>query len=204
MSLGQATTEAQDFLLGLGDANFLTESYTEVLRDLAKETGAFAQWKILDGAQNVNVYTLPATAIEIHQVVWFPEEIPQVDSAELEQADPAWKSTSGRPAVWLEDLQNATVFRVYPTPTVDGTRGLSSLMAPAAGIMPMGNPVVFFSEVPDDSRVFEWMTGPISMKMAAREAKRLGDQQDMKLAEALEQVAAALITMMFGLTNEGT
>lgn len=174
-----AIEEALDWLSGIGDRDFLMVSYLQALRDLSRRTGAFREVRTLPAVAGVQVYTLPASTVQIDQVLADAEEVPKTDAMGLDLVRPAWPTDAGTPIAWLEDQQRQNVFELYPTPTQAGELAAVSRIVPKV------------SEVPS------WVDGLLAMIIAAREASRLGETQDQPLAQALDPIITGLMTLLF-------
>jgi hypothetical protein len=183
MTQASAITEALGWLSGMGDPIFLDLSYEEVVRDLSRATGVFQQWTVFQGQAGVQTYTLPASTIGIDTIVWTPTELLKTTAEALDLVKPERSADQGVPLFWMEDQHSQNTVEVYPTPTVTGA------VPPQA----TNNPVAFYRWVPPEADIPSWLEGIIAMRLAAREAARLGETQDAPLATTLEQVSAAIL-----------
>jgi hypothetical protein len=185
MSLATTAQEARDWLGGLGhDTAFLNASYASVVRDLARTLPMFQAWTVIQGQAGVSLYTLPDTAVRLEAVIWYPRELWHTSSDALDTIRPGWGEEVGIPEMWYEDETAQNTFRVYPVPAVTGA------VPPAF----TDNALVIYQAVPVEAEVYGWLEGLVAMRVASREAWRLGEQQDAKLAQALDTISAGLLS----------
>ncbi len=151
----------------------------------------------------VALYPLPATLLRVLTVLYYPNELEPAPVAEgLDLLDPTWRTaTSTVPTRYTQDLGPLQRLRLTPMPTNLGVRetlpawlGIPGFSGGAAN-----NLVVMCDEVPLEADEPPWFEALLSYAIAAQEARRLGETQDLALAQALDGLVDGLVEMMLNI-----
>ena len=148
-------------------------------------------------------YPLPDTLLSILTVLYYPNELEPAPVAEgLDLLSPTWRTaTATVPTRYTQDLGPLLRLRLTPMPTTVGLQGGLPIWQGAAGsIEAASNNVVLMSiEVPLEPDMPQWYEGLVGYAVAAQEARRLGETQDLPLAQALDGLVDGLVGMILGL-----
>ena len=187
MSKTEIVTMAQGWLMGLGDQAFLDAGYEGEISELAQRTGMFVEDTILHIEQGRADYLLDARAITPRSMALYPDGELESETVEaLDQHDPNWRTQEGPPTHYTQDLHEPRTVRLFPIPEDDGTPGMWMGGFPS----PEGELYAVYTAIPQVEDVPEWLDGRLSLSLAATEAQREGETQDMNLGQALTQLAS--------------
>ena len=148
-------------------------------------------------------YPLPDTVLSILTVLYYPNELEPAPVAEgLDLLSPTWRTaTATVPTRYTQDLGPLLRLRLTPMPTNIGVRetlpawlGIPGFTGGAAN-----NLVLMSLEVPLEADMPPWYEGLVGYAVAAQEARRLGETQDLPLAQALDGLVDGLVTMLLEL-----
>ena len=204
---------SQDQLESLSQAMFLTvppkgnnQGDMNQAAGLARVPLAASYFQIPSATQlslQTAIYPLPDSLVHLLTVLYYPNELEPVPVAEgLDLLTPTWRTTTGTPTRFTQDLEPFPRFRLSPIPTAIGTRGIPVFTGTSGATVGTNNLVLFTLQVPLEEDHPPWFEGLVSYAMAAREARRLGETQDLALAGALEQLVDGLVGMLHGLWAE--
>lgn len=149
------------------------------------------------------IYPLPDTVLSLLSVLYYPNELEPVPVAEgLDLLQPGWRTATGTPTRYTQDLGPLQRVRIAPIPTAVGTLGLPIFTGAFGATVGPNNLIVATLQVPEEPDFPEWFQCLVSYTIAAREARRLGESSDLALGAALEGLVDGLVGMMSGLWRE--
>ena len=152
------------------------------------------------------LYPLPDTLLSILTVLYYPNELePAPVSEGLDLLVPTWRTaTATVPTRYTQDLGPVQRLRLTPMPTNLGVRetlpawlGIPGFTGGAAN-----NLVLMSLGVPLEADFPPWYEGLVAYATAAQEARRLGETQDLSLAQALDGLVDGLIEMLKALWDK--
>lgn len=204
MAQAQVVTEAQDLLMGLGDTTFLNSAYTQIVAEFSKATGGFIATAIVEQVTGTAAYSISSVAADAARCIMllavhcFPSEIERETLEALADWDAAWQSTNApaatNPTHWTSDVRDTTKFLAYPIPIQNGTAGGQATFQGVGSTVPTNDFVTIVQQTPLDADIPTWLEGILSYRLAAREARRLGETTDLLLADALDGLSQLIET----------
>lgn len=152
--------------------------------------------------------TTPATAVvQVQQHTWpllpdeqevlalayYPTDLTLTDIAPaLDLAQPTWQTAVGTPRMYTQADTVALAVRLVPLPAAQGAlNGLLGVVA-GGGAVVDHNLVLTTLTVPSADEVPSWLEGVLALRLAAREASRLGEATAAELSRVLAQVAGGV------------
>ena len=149
------------------------------------------------------IYPLPDTLLSLVSVLYYPNELEPVPVAEgLDLLLPGWRTVTGTPTRYTQDLGPVQRVRIVPIPTAIGTLGLPIFTGAFGATVGPNNVILITLQVPEEPDFPPWFQSLVSYAVAAREARRLGESSDLALGAALEGVVDGLAGMMSGMWRE--
>ena len=143
------------------------------------------------------IYPLPDSLVHLLTALYYPNELEPAPVAEgLDLLSPTWRATTGTPTRFTQDLEPFPRLRLSPIPTAIGARGVPVFTGTSGATVGTNNLVLFTLQVPLEEDMPPWFEGLVSYAVAAREARRMGETQDLALANALEQLVDGLVGML--------
>lgn len=147
----------------------------------------------------ISLYPLPSNLVDVLTVLYYPNELEPAPVAEgLDLLTPTWRTATGTPTRYTQDLEPFPRVRLTPIPTVIGPTGIPIWTGiSASGATVSADHLVFMTlQVPVETEFPPWFEGLVSYAVAAREARRLGETQDLALAQTLDGLVDGLVEML--------
>lgn len=186
---------AQGWLMGVGDQAFLESRYTDEIAELAQRTGMFVEDTMIHVEAATADYLLDERAVTPRMVALYPDgELESESVPALDQHDPAWRLLEGAPTHYTQDLHDPRTVRLVPVPVDDGTPGLWV----GGFASPEGELYAVYTAVPLEEDIPEWLEMRLSLGMAAADARREGETQDIPLSDALVKLASLYDQLLMG------
>lgn len=143
------------------------------------------------------LYPLSNEVLQLLAVVYYPQELEPVPVQNaLDLWNQSWPTLTGVPAYVSQQMDALHRVRLVPRPTAVGPIG----PALSSGIpLPTDNTLVVMTvEVPTCDDTPQWWDGIASYLVAAADAQRLTEAQDLALAGVLGELSDDLIGMLRG------
>ena len=149
------------------------------------------------------LYPLSDTVLSLLTVLYDPNELEPASVAEgLDLLSPGWRTTTGTPTRYTQDLGPVQRVRLTPIPAAIGTLGIPIFTGTFGATVGPNNLVLMTLEVPEEPDLPPWFEGLVGYALAAREARRLGEASDLALAQTLDSLVDGLVGMLAGLWQE--
>ena len=143
------------------------------------------------------LYPLSEETVHLLSAVYYPgelEPVPVASSLDLWQNQ--WQTLTGTPGYITQDLDATHRVRLIPIPTALGQDGIPIFSGLPGATVGANNLVLFVTRTPEEAEMPSWFEGLLVYALGAREARRLGETQDVTLAESLDAVTESVVTML--------
>ena len=212
-TLGPGGLVGQDSMESAPQAMFLTiPPKGNTQGDMAQGAGIFRQPTsppVIQSALatllavSTAIYPLPESVLALVTVLYYPNELEPAPVAEgLDLLQPTWRTATGTPTRYTQDLSPMPMVRLTPVPTAIGTLGIPIFTGTFGATVGNNNLVFFTLQVPLEQDMPPWFEALLSYAVASREARRLGEMHDLALAQALDGLVDGLTGMLMALWND--
>lgn len=150
-----------------------------------------------------HTFALDSREQAILALVYYPTELTPARVAEaLDLIIPTWKTDVGTPQYFTQGEQTALEVRLTPSPVVQGALDGLLGLAGVPGSPQDDNLVVLTAVTPIAEELPEWQEGLVVLRLAAREAERLGETRMPELAQVLRTLSQSLEGMLAATMEE--
>ncbi len=146
------------------------------------------------------LFPLPETAVQLLELHYMPRELePVVVTPAMDLLDPLWRSRTGTPTRYSQDLTRLGHVQLTPRPTTLAAQGIPPFSGIPGAVSSDAYVVFLTLDTPPLSWVPEWMEGLVALALAAREAGRQGETMDPGLRQSLQGVVTVVLELLRGL-----
>jgi hypothetical protein len=183
-----------EFTRGRADAAAIDKAYDDTLVRLG-----VGEWlvnvELLEVTAGTSQYTLPTTAAR-PVAFWYDDtELSAETRADLEAGVGAsWRDHKGSPESVVFEDENDRTFRLYPAPDIVSKPFSFITGLPMGTDFPSYAVAVMFTERP--LALPEWLKLPLGLLVTAREFSRESRHRDPAFAEACQETAERLLTLL--------
>jgi hypothetical protein len=208
MSVESIMEVAQDFLLQTGETITLDASVPEMVETLARLCPVFGAVGVIynDSASVATpqrFFLLPDNVLQLLSVHFFPRELePAGVRWAQDTLDPAWRTRTGMPTRYTQELETTRLVRLHPSPTMSGPQGIPPFVGIPGAMVPTNHLVIFVLEAPDVVDLSPWWEDLVAYLLAAWEGTREGLRQDVAQAQALQMLVGLLVSLFKDLAHE--
>ena len=154
----------------------------------------------LDLDVRLRFFPLPENVLQLLSVHFFPRELEPVGiSWGMDALDPSWRTRTGTPTRYTQDIETTRRLRLLPSPTVQGAQGLPPFLGIPGAMDPTNHVIVFFLEAPPVEHLSDWFEGLVAYLLVAWQAAREGELQDVAMSQAMFQLVGMLVSLLQGL-----
>ncbi len=141
---------------------------------------------------------------ELVLALFYPRELHvEPVAAALDLYIPDWRIRTGGPTHLLRELSPLQMLRIYPIPDTLSTDTDPFFRWAADAAPGSNNLTVMYTSSLLEWRLPTWLEGLVVWRLAARDAMRQGERQDMPLAQALNTVADGAELILRNLWRDG-
>lgn len=145
----------------------------------------------------IRFFPLPASVLQLLSVHFFPRELePAGVRWAQDTLDPAWRTRTGTPTRYTQELETTQRLRLHPSPTMQGTMGLPPFVGIPGALPPTNHLVTFYLEAPQVADLAPWWEDLVAYLLAAWEASREGIRQDLAMAQTLQTLVGMLVPLL--------
>jgi hypothetical protein len=127
---------------------------------------------------------------------YYPYELEPASVGQgLDTLNPYWRASVGLPLRYTQELETTRRVRLVPSPIAQGTLGIPPFSG-VPGADPTDSVILAYLEAPREDRLPEWFEGLVVLGVAAREAAREGETQDMPLATSLQGLLLLVLSLL--------
>jgi hypothetical protein len=149
------------------------------------------------------IFPLPDEALQLLNIHYMPSELAPILVGEaLDLLDPSWRTRQGQPSRYTQDITSTIRVRLTPLPQAVAATGIPPFSGLPGAVATAGYVVMFLLETPRADALPDWLEGVVALGLAAREAMREGETQDLVLAGALKQVLGMVLGILQSLYKE--
>lgn len=144
MAKSDVLSLANDLSLAQADQTILGDLYDDLMLELGRMEPWLTSVAMIQSLNGQATYTPQPEVISIMSAFYDELHLSRVDEKELEDTKELWRDVEGHPIAVTVDDETGKVFRVYPTPDVDGvalTGGFGQIVYAEAiygGDVPLG------------------------------------------------------------------
>jgi hypothetical protein len=154
----------------------------------------------LDLDVRLRFFPLPENVLQLLSVHFFPRELEPVGiSWGMDALDPSWRTRTGTPTRYTQDIETTRRLRLLPSPIVQGAQGLPPFLGIPGAMDPTNHVIVFFLEAPPVEHLSDWFEGLVAYLLVAWQAAREGELQDVAMSQAMFQLVGMLVSLLQGL-----
>jgi hypothetical protein len=145
----------------------------------------------------IRFFPLPTNVLQLLSVHFFPRELePAGVRWAQDTLDPAWRTRTGVPTRYTQELETTQRLRLHPSPTMQGAMGLPPFQGIPGASAPTNHLVTLTLEAPNVADLAPWWEDLVAYLLAAWEATREGLRQDAAQAQALQTLVALLVGLL--------
>lgn len=195
-------TTAQDYLLNAGAEITLEASVPEMVETLSRLIPVFANIGIIYNSDATlltpqTFFALPDNILQLLSVHFFPRELePAGVRWAQDTLDPAWRTRTGTPTRYTQELETTRLLRVHPSATVSGPVGIPPFQGIPGAIVPTNHLVTLFLEAPAVANLAPWAEDITAYLLAAWESTNEGLHQDPPMAQAMVALVSLLVALI--------
>jgi hypothetical protein len=203
MTVESIMQTAQDYLIDTGEAITLEASIPEMVETLARMCPVFGQVMLLYNYIPASFYALPPSLLQLLSLHFFPRELePAGVRWAQDTLDPAWRTRTGLPSRYTQELETPLQVRLIPTPTMTGPQGIPPFVGIPGAMVPTNHLVAFFLEAPQVVDLAPWWEDLVAYLSVAWESVREGLQSDLPMAQAMQALVGMLVAMFKDLAHD--
>ena len=197
MSQADIIQTAQDYLIDSGEAITLDASVPEMIETLARMCPVFGNVTVIYNYIPEPFYALPPSLLQLLSLHFFPRELePAGVRWAQDTLDPAWRTRTGLPKRYTQELETPLQVRLFPIPTMTGPQGIPPFVGIPGAMIPTNHLVALYLETPAVVDLAPWAEDLTAYLLVASESTREGTLQDMPMAQTMATLVNVLVTLM--------
>ena len=186
---------AQILAADQADGAHLSRFYDDIIRELGEQTDTLASFSLLEADRGDGQYAIPPEAVRLLAVYYDDRELYRTDPNDLATVyGPHWRDRIERPTAFTEDQETSGAFRIVPAPDLDSLAFVPVYFSPFGLDYPGASGAMLHTDRRTDVPVYLELW--LALEILAREFRRPSTHVDSTFAEAAEQLAMLVRTLV--------